>query len=216
MINMNDRECQKFYNTQVEKLGLYSCFGNDLDQELLNSKRYKVISIAKEELSNDSNIPFLLVVPSIGWKELIRMVQNKDKVRGEINIGLDLSKITDLLEIPKKPYFIFNIDIASSRGFTPETVINRKNKRLLTTYEVLSFVLHTGILEFYNLWSLGSRYNGSWQNIAGVSCQREEVWRKGEKEMKLSKVVLNSYLKKKAPFTNWLSPSCSLRIPIQA
>ncbi len=226
---MNDRQYQQFYNEQVKSLSLHGWFDNDLDMRLLYSKKTKVISIAKEQLSNDNNIAFLLVVPSISLKELIRMVQSKDKVKGKINIGLDLSRITDLFDIPKKqyyriptekPYFIFDIDTASTRGFTSErawnTVIDKKDKRPLTTYEVLSFVLHTEILQFYNILSLGSRCNGSFQNIPGVSCQREEIWRKGEKEMKLSEVTLSYYLKKKALSRNWSSPFCSLRLPVQA
>ena len=73
--------------------------------------------------------------------------------------------ITDMVEIPDEPYYIFDVeDGESTKGMSPEKAektFKSQRRSALTAAEVMALATHTDVLSRHNLWASGSRCNAA-------------------------------------------------------
>jgi len=157
MIEGRQNELAKLFDGQMEILKSRGCPQRIL--EVFQDQHDTVLSkAAKMEIPKD-HIPFVPVIPRtyMGIYGLIHMVRNEDKVG---YTSLDPNEITDKVETPKIPYFIYDVE-DGMLGKSPkkaEQLIAEQKRSCLTIDESIALCVHTNVLSEHYVDCTGSRY----------------------------------------------------------
>jgi hypothetical protein len=149
----------QLFNSQLETLKGRGCPQAIL--EAFQEQRDKVIAKAIQTNIAEGNIPFLPVILKIylGVYGLMPMVRNGEKVGYTY---LDPNKLSDVVETPKTPYYIFDVEDGKAMlGKSPndaEKLIKKQNRLCLTDAEVIAIGVHTDVLSNHYVDATGSRY----------------------------------------------------------
>lgn len=128
----------------------------------LESQRSEVLAKALRMQTKEKNLPFLAVIPydiyPFEAKLLIMQHIQNYPVPGNLYI-IDPSLIIDIIDVPKAPYFIFDVDsgevTAEKSVKEGEDLVRSRGRSSLTVAETLAFAFHTDILE--RIWKKLSR-----------------------------------------------------------
>jgi hypothetical protein len=148
----------KLFDSQKETLKSRGCPQAIL--EAFGNQRDAVLSKAAEMKIPEGHIPFVPVIPRtyMGVYGLMLMVRNGDKVGCT---RLDPNKITDNVETPKRPYFIYDVeDGKECLGESPEeaeALIKEHNRSCLTVEEGIALCVHSKVLSENYVDCTGSR-----------------------------------------------------------
>jgi len=130
--------------------------------ESLRSQKESVLAeVAKMEIHRN-DIPFLPVIPRecIDLDALMLMICGKE---GDILFN-DWNGIINMVNTPKKPYFIFNVENGGSMvrksPEKAELLIKEQGRLPLTAEEVISVGIFAGNIT-HSMFALGSRQNWS-------------------------------------------------------
>lgn len=135
------------------------------------------IEVADKMSFKDEHILFFPVIPRTyrGLYDLMEMVWYRSN-EGHIYKGstyLNPTLITDEVETPNKPYYIFDVDDGKVlRGKSPKEaidIIKKQSRSPLTVAEVIALATHTDILFQPNEWE-GECYG--YEMCAAGSCYR--------------------------------------------
>ncbi|MFH1612112.1 MAG: DUF5701 family protein [bacterium] len=152
----------KLFDSQMETLKSRNCPQAIL--EAFQNKKSEVLSKAAEMEVPEGHIPFIPVIPRsyMGIYGLMPMVRNGDKVGYTY---LDPNEITDEVETPKNPYFIYDVEDGKDvLGKSPEKVgklIKEQKRFCLTADEGIAVCVHTNVLSEHYVDCTGSRYRHS-------------------------------------------------------
>jgi hypothetical protein len=152
----------KLFDSQMETLKSRNCPLAIL--EAFQNKKSEVLSKAAEMEIPEGNIPFIPVIPRsyLGIYGLMPMVRNGEKVGYTY---LDPNEMTDNEEVPKNPYYIYDVEPGKvTLGKSPEDaekIIKKQNRLRHITDEDIAVCVHTNVLSDHYLWSTGSRYEHS-------------------------------------------------------
>lgn len=154
-----ERPFEKLFDIQIQILkdrGVPS----DIIQKLENQKS-AVLKKASDIPFKDGHIPFLSVIPStlLSFEKQMEMVYH-GSVRGRSY--LNQSRVTSLAQIPKEPYYIFDVeDGTAALGKAPQEAEKQfadSNRSPLTAEEGIALVIqHPEILNDHFIDLLGSR-----------------------------------------------------------
>lgn len=131
--------------------------------EMLQKQKTDVLNKTREMTFAKENIPFIPVIT----KTYLTIFSRMPMVRNGDNAGysrLDPAKITDIQCVPKKPYYIFDVEdgtailgktLADAEGFI------RRNERFpLTADEIMSLGIHSNVvLSDHYVLAIGSRFS---------------------------------------------------------
>lgn len=154
----------KIFEAQLQLLGKRGC--PKLITDFLKGRKKDVISWTKEMPSHVERIPFLPVIPFnyLSAYSQILMLRHKG-LKGEIVTQgfLNLiSNITDIIDTPKFPYYIFDIEdgseIFTSIADTAH-ILNKQCRSPLTAAEGLMLAIQYDVLSKHFLRMIGSRIN---------------------------------------------------------
>lgn len=154
----------KLFDSQMETMK--SCGCPQAILEAFGKQRDAVLSKAAEMDIPEGNTPFIPVIPRsyLGIYGLMPMVRNGDKVG---YTTLDPNNITDVVDVPKGPYFIFDIeDGRKYLGKSPERaeeLIKEENRSCLTADEGIAVCVHTNVLSDHYVDCTGSRFGHSYR-----------------------------------------------------
>jgi len=149
----------KLFDSQMETLKSRGCPQAIL--EAFQNLRDAVLSKAAEMEIPKGHIPFVPVIPRIymGVYGLMPMVRNGEKVGYTY---LDPNEITDQVETPKNPYFIYDVENGKDMlGKSPEKaekLITEQKRSCLTDDEGIAVCIHTNVLSEHYVDCTGSRY----------------------------------------------------------
>ena len=152
----------KLFDSQLETLKSRNCPQAIL--EAFQNKKSEVLNKAAEMEIPEGNIPFVPVIPRsyMGIYGLMPMVRNGDKIGYTY---LDPNEMTDNEEVPKNPYYIYDVEPGKATlGKSPEDaekIIKKQNRLRHITDEDIAVCVHTDVLSDHYLWSTGSRYRHS-------------------------------------------------------
>jgi len=152
----------KLFDNQMETLKSRGCPQAIL--EVFQNQRDAVLSKATEMEISKGHIPFVPVIPRtyMGVYGLMPMVRNEDKVGYTY---LDPNEITDKLETPKGPYFIYDVEDGEGMlGKSPkkaEQLIAEQKRSCLTIDEGIAVCVHTNVLSEHYVDCTGSRYESA-------------------------------------------------------
>jgi len=153
------RELGELFDSQVEILKSRGCPKAIL--ESFQDKRDEVLNKAAEMEIPEGNIPFIPVIPRsyMTIYGLMPMVRNDEKVGYTY---LDPNELSDVVETPDKPYFMFNVeDGRDMLGKSPEKaekLIKKKERSCLTDNEGIALCIQSDVLLSHNVDCTGSRY----------------------------------------------------------
>jgi len=148
----------KLLDSQMETLKSLGC--PQAIMKAFNNQRDTVLSKAAEMEIPEGHIPFVPVIPRtyMGVYGLIPMVRNGDKVGYTY---LNPNEITDNVETPKEPYFIYDAEDGKAMlGKSPEKaekLIKKQNRSCLTADEGIAVCVHTKVLSEHYVDCPGSR-----------------------------------------------------------
>lgn len=128
--------------------------------EILQNQKGAVLKKASEMAIGDGNIPFLPVIPRSFRSpyDLMAMVKNGGKAGYTY---LNPTQISDVVDAPQEPYYIYDVEDGSSRGKSPENAektFKSQKRSPLTAAEVMALTVHTDVLSRHYVWATGSRY----------------------------------------------------------
>jgi len=152
-------DLEKLFDTQIQTLKDRGCPPVIID--MLREQRDQVLQKASEITIDQKHIPFLPVIPRIYLSiySQMQMVRNNDKVGYTY---LKPSEITDVVETPQDPYYIFDVEDGEAMlGKAPkdaEKAIKQQSWRGLTEVEVIALAIHTDVLSRHYVDAVGSRY----------------------------------------------------------
>lgn len=151
--------CKKLFDSQMETLKSRGCpqailkaFGNQREQVLAKAAEMKI---------PEGHIPFVPVIPRtcVDVHGLMSMVRKGDKVGYTY---LDSNEITDKVEVPKGPYFIYDVENGKDMlGKSPEEaekLIKEQNCSCLTVDEGIALCVHSNVFSEHYVNCVGSRY----------------------------------------------------------
>lgn len=129
---------------------------------MLQGQKHSVLQKASEMSFAEGNIPFIPVIPRTHRSpyDLIAMVRIGNK-KGYTS--LDPLAITDEIETPKDPYYIY--DVEEGQAFLGKNlkkaidIIKKQSRSPLTAAEIMALATHTDVLLQHYLAATGSRYN---------------------------------------------------------
>ena len=163
MSKQNKKEdLSKLFETQMQTLKDRDC--PQMILEAFQEQKGGVIAKALEMDIPEGNIAFLPVIPKSYGSSRFQtlMVRNGNQVGYMGYTYLDPNQITDVVQTPNVPYFIFNVeDGGDMRGKAPqdaEKLIEKQNRRGLTDTEVIALGIHTDVLKNHFVDAVGSRY----------------------------------------------------------
>lgn len=148
----------KLFDSQIETLKSRGCPQAIL--EAFGNQRDAVLSKAAEMEIPEGHIPFVPVIPRsyMGIYGLMPMVRNGDKVGYTY---LDPNEMTDNMEVPKAPYFIYDVEDGKDMlGKSPEKaekLIKEQNRSCLTADEGIAVCVHKDVLSEHYVDCTGSR-----------------------------------------------------------
>lgn len=159
--NLFDNQIQR-----LKKLGM-----DKVIVKMLEKQRSSVIAMALKMDLKHGHIPFLPVIPKT-YLSIFTQVQMVSMVSYEKEATKDAARrnllfpslLTDVVETPKDPYYIFDVeDGQETLGQIPQRVgeklSEQKVRRGLTETEIISVAVHTDVLSRHYLFGIGSRYN---------------------------------------------------------
>lgn len=152
----------KLFDSQMETLKLRNCPQAIL--EAFQNKKSEVLSKAAEMEIPEGNIPFVPVIPRsyMGIYGLMPMIRNDDKVGYTY---LDPNELTDQVETPKSPYFIYDVEDGKDMlGKSPgkaEKFIKEQKRSCLTADEGIALCVHSKVLSEHYVDCTGSRFKHS-------------------------------------------------------
>jgi hypothetical protein len=158
----------KLFDSQMETLKTRGC--PQVILEAFQNKKNEVLEKAVVMEISEGNIPFVPVIPRIylGIYGLMPMVRNGDKVGYTC---LDPNEITNKVETPKGPYFIYDVENGKDMLGKPpekaEKLIKEQNRSCLTADEGIALCIHTNVLPEHYVDCTGSRY-GRAGRVPGV------------------------------------------------
>lgn len=157
-------ECRKkfieLFDNQIAKLEELGCPKAIL--EAFENRKDEVIAVALEMAIGEGNIPFLPIIPKsyMGIYALMQMVRHEDMI-GFTN--LDPSDMSDVVETPKKPYFIFDVEdgrvMLDKSPKDAAEIIGKKGRFVLIDSEVIAIAVHTEVLLHHYVEAAGTRYD---------------------------------------------------------
>jgi hypothetical protein len=153
-------DLEKLFDTQIATLKDRGCPEQILT--MLANQRGDVVSKASQMTLKEGRISFLPVIPRLYLSiySQMAMVRNGNKAGYTY---LNPSQITDVVETPREPYYIFDIeDGEAMRGKAPrqaEKEIKKDGRRGLTEVEVIALGIHTDVLSRHYVDAVGSRYD---------------------------------------------------------
>lgn len=156
----------KIFEAQLQLLRERGC--PELIIDSLKERKKDVISWAKEMFSPKERIPFLPVIPFnyLSAYSQILMLRHKG-LKGEIitTSFLNLiSDITDIIDTPKYPYYIFDVEDGSeilARGLVDTAhILDKQCRSPLTAAEGIMLDIQYDTLSKHFLCMIGSRING--------------------------------------------------------
>ena len=151
-------DLEKLFDTQIQTLKDRGCPAVIID--MLQEQRDDVLQKASEIPIGKKHIAFLPVIPRtfLSIYTQMQMVRNGDKIGYTY---LKPSEITDVVETPADPYYIFDVEDGEAMlGKSPqnaEKTIKQQNWRGLTEVEVIALAIHTDVLSRHHVDALGSR-----------------------------------------------------------
>ena len=151
-------DLEKLFDTQIKILKDRGCPAVIID--MLQEQRDDVLQKASEIPIGKKHIAFLPVIPRtfLSIYTQMQMVRNGDKIGYTY---LKPSEITDVVETPADPYYIFDVEDGEAMlGKSPqnaEKTIKQQNWRGLTEVEVIALAIHTDVLSRHYVDALGSR-----------------------------------------------------------
>jgi len=127
---------------------------------VLQGQMGPVIARAKQMTFKEGRIPFLPVIPALFLSIYTQMEMVKNKTKSGRNL-LDPTDLTNVVQTPKKPYFIFDVeDGTEMRGRSiadaEDLISKQRNRRCLTDVESISLCIHTDVLNRHNVDCSGS------------------------------------------------------------
>lgn len=159
---MNISDLQKLFDTQIATLKDRGCPEQILT--MLANQRGDVVSKASQTSLKEGRISFLPVVPRLYLSiySQMAMVRNGNKAGYTY---LNPSQVTDVVETPREPYYIFDIEDGEvMRGKAPrqaEKEIKKDGRRGLTEVEVIALGIHTDVLSRHYVDAVGSRFGSN-------------------------------------------------------
>ncbi len=151
-------ELAKLFDSQIETLKSRNCPQTIL--KTFQDKKSEVLSKATEMKIPERNIPFIPVIPRsyLGIYGLMPMVKNGDKIGYTY---LDPNKLTDNVEVPKSPYYIYDVkdgkDMFDKSPKKAEKLIKEQNRSCLTADEGIALCVHSRVLSKHYVDCTGSR-----------------------------------------------------------
>lgn len=154
----SDDRIDKLLESQLARLKNRGC-PPQITETLLSRKRQVLRRLRKKRVTR-GKIPFLPVIPRtyLDLLDLMSMVRHEDKT------GYTYLKpfmITDVIETPDEPYYIFDVDFGDIlQGKSPldaERIVKAERSRCLTVFEVIALAVHSDVLSHQYLWATGSR-----------------------------------------------------------
>jgi len=150
-------DLEKLFDTQIKILKDRGCPAAVII-DMLQEQRDDVLQKASEIPIGKKHIAFLPVIPRtfLSIYTQMQMVRNGDKIGYTC---LKPSEITDVVETPADPYYIFDVEDGEAMlGKSPqnaEKTIKQQNWRGLTEVEVIALAIHTDVRHCVD--ALGSR-----------------------------------------------------------
>jgi len=150
-------DLEKLFDTQIKILKDRGCPAAVII-DMLQEQRDDVLQKASEIPIGKKHIAFLPVIPRtfLSIYTQMQMVRNGDKIGYTY---LKPSEITDVVETPADPYYIFDVEDGEAMlGKSPqnaEKTIKQQNRRGLTEVEVIALAIHTDVRHCVD--ALGSR-----------------------------------------------------------
>ena len=151
-------DLEKLFDSQIKKMIDRGCPLEIVN--MLREQRDRVLQKVSEITIGKKHIPFLPVIPRtfLSIYTQMQMVRNGDKIGYTY---LKPSEITDVVETPADPYYIFDVEDGEAMlGKSPqnaEKTIKQQNRRGLTEVEVIALAIHTDVLSRHHVDALGSR-----------------------------------------------------------
>lgn len=152
-------DLDKLFDSQIQTLKDRGCPKQIV--ELVQNQKGSVLENANEMEIPEGHIPFVPVIPRIymGVYGLMPMVRNNEK---QGYTCLDPNEITDKVETPKKPYFIYDVEDGKKMlGKSPEKaekLIKEQKRFCLTADEGIAVCVHTNVLSDHYVDCTASRY----------------------------------------------------------
>ncbi|MFH1978923.1 MAG: DUF5701 family protein [Patescibacteria group bacterium] len=149
----------ELFDMQMETLKARGCPKSIID--VLTAKKSEVIANATEIETADGHIPFVPVVPrtEVDLGDLMKMVRNRDR---EGHNYLDQSDVSNVVDVPKGPYFMFDVEDGKDMlGRSPEkaeVLIKKQKRTCLAADEGIALCVHTNVLSEHYVNCTGSRY----------------------------------------------------------
>lgn len=153
------KELEKLFDSQIRTLSDW-----DLPLSFVGRLRNKEVGVLDKAIKMEipeGHIPFLPVVPEeyISDFGMINLVCN-GKNRGVLSVDSD--KITNNVEVPEVPYFIFDVDDGREMlGKSPKRakkLIIEQGRSCLTASEGITVCIHTNVLSEHCVDCTGSNY----------------------------------------------------------
>ncbi len=165
-------ELLDLFDEQIDRLDDRGCPEFIIDR--LYREKMRVAERALGIRTRRGNVPFLPVIPE-SWLSYVRQMEMVKKNDSTGTIEIDVSGIENGRELPKEPYYIFDVnDGWEGRGYVPsdvERVIRNNQKKPMVVEELISLCIHTETLNRHNVGALGSRYGKS--SAPGIFMKRD-------------------------------------------
>lgn len=159
MFDERKNELAKLFDNELKTLQSRGCPQAILT--IFQNNKSEVLERAVVMDIPDGNIPFVPVIPRsyMGIYALMPMVRNGEKVG---YTSLAPYEIIDNEKCPKEPYYIYNVEPGKATfGKTPEEaekIIKGQNRLCHVLEEDIAVCVHTDVLSYHWLLSVGSRY----------------------------------------------------------
>ena len=147
------------FDAQIQTLEDQGC--PQIIVNALQKQKDEVLHRARGVNLELGNVLFLPVIPP-GWMDIdyqVSMVEMGGRPGQPLLLS---SSITDVVETPVTPYYIFDIeDGRATRNKNPisaERIIFEEGRQPLNVPEIIALSIHTGVLSRHNVWAAGCRY----------------------------------------------------------
>ncbi|MFC1756570.1 DUF5701 family protein [Patescibacteria group bacterium] len=137
------KQLEELFDAQIQRWKDCGCPGAIV--EMLADQKDAVLSRAREMTFGEGNISILSVVPRIYMTiyNQMPMVKNGEKTGFT---HMDPTEITDVVDVPKRPYWIYDVENGEARlGESPEKaekLIKKEGQSCLTDTEVIAIGIH--------------------------------------------------------------------------
>lgn len=151
-------DLNKLFDSQMQTLKFRGCPQAILKE--FQKKKSEVLNKVIDMEIPKEHIPFIPVIPRsyLGVYGLIAMVNNNEK--GGYTY-LNPNEITDNIETPKDPYFIYDVEegkeILGESVKNAEKLIKKQNRFCLIVDEGIAVCVHTNVLSKHYVCCTGSR-----------------------------------------------------------